>query len=256
MATIGSIARAARVLDVLADRPQGAALTDVVSQTAFTKTTAHRVLASLQEINYVFQEPATRTYRLATRLGELSRRASMIDVGAMASRGMDRLAEITEDTVFLSVPEGPVSVCVARRVGAYPIRTLTLDRGDRRPLGVGAGALALYCALPDAARQAASKVNRLWLDEYGFDADRLERSHAAFERTGYARNDGSVVSAMSAIALPILTGPGHAVAALAVGAINERMGDDRIADVILPALREEAKRLAQRMSDWEDTTDQ
>lgn len=252
VAAIGSIARASRVLDALADKHGGASLTDIVTETSFTKTTAHRVLASLQSVNFVFQDPQTRTYRLATRLGELSRRAGMIDVAAMASRGMDRLAEITEDTVFLSVPEGPVSVCVARRVGAYPIRTLTLDRGDRRPLGVGAGALALYCALPEPTRRATAKVNLAWLDEYGFDAGSLELAHSEFRRTGYACNAGAVVSAMSAVGLPIVTRRGRAVAALAVGAINERMSADRIDRIILPALRAEATRLSQRMSDWED----
>ena len=252
MAAVGSIARAARVLSSLAARPDGAALTDIVADTSFTKTTAHRVLASLQEVHYVFQEPASRSYRLGTGLGELARQARMIDMGAMATRGMQRLAQETEDTVFLSVPEGPVAVCVARHVGAYPIRTLTLDRGDRRPLGVGAGALALYCALPEEARAATRRVNRAWLAEYGFDAARLERAVQDWDRRGYALNPGSVVSAMSAVGLPVRTRRGSLVAAMAVGAITERMSEDRIATTILPALREETERLAERMSDWEE----
>ena len=114
----GSIARAARVLDALAARPTGAAVTEVVASTGFSKSTAHRVLAALQEVDYVCQDPQSRSYRLATRMGDLSRRAALIDVAAMASRGMDRLADATEDTVFLSVPEGPVSVCAARRASS------------------------------------------------------------------------------------------------------------------------------------------
>lgn len=76
LAPRGSIARAARVLDALADRPAGATLSDVVADTTFTKTTAHRVLASLQEVHFVCRDPQSRNYRLATRLGDLSRRAA------------------------------------------------------------------------------------------------------------------------------------------------------------------------------------
>lgn len=243
-AGVGSIARAAEVLDALADATDGASLADVVARTSFSKTTAHRVLAALQDVDFVFQDPATRTWRLASRLGALARSAAAIDLAGIAYRGMRRLAEATGDTVFLSVPEGPAAVCIAREVGAYPIRTLTLDRGDRRPLGVGAGALALYCALPSGVRGAVNRANAAWLAEYGYDADMLEAARAEHDRRGYALNAGGVVSAMSAVGMPVVTRSGRLVAALAVGAINERMSPERIAEVIFPALRDETARLA------------
>jgi DNA-binding IclR family transcriptional regulator len=252
---IGSIARAARVLDALAGSPDGAALSDVVGQTSFTKGTVHRVLAALQDVDYVTQDPDTRAYRLASKLGELSLKARIIDLAAMSKRGMARLADVTGDTVFLTVPEGPVAVCAARAVGAYPIRTLTLDRGDRRPLGVGAGALTLYCMMSPNARAAVNRINTAWLAEYGMTATDLEARKADFDRRGYALNAGDVVSAMSAVGVPVMTRRGHPVAALAVGAINERMTPDRIKDLILPTLLDEAARLAGRLSDWEEEKD-
>lgn len=251
-AAVGSIARAAQVLDVLADHPDGAALTEIAGCTALTKSSAHRVLSALQSVEFVTQDPESRAYRLAGRLGELSRRAGMIDVEAEARRGMARLAEATGDTVFLSMPEGPAAVCVARTVGAYPIRTLTLDRGDRRPLGVGAGALALYAAMPAQMRQRICGVNAAWLHEYGFDFKALERFKAEADRRGYAWNGGNVVAAMSAVGLPMVTRKGRLIAALAVGAINERMTDQRLEAVVLPALRAEAARLTKRLSDREE----
>ena len=250
--TVGSITRAARVLDALAQKPDGAALADVVAHTSCTKTTAHRVLSALQLVRYVAQDPLDRSYRLGGALADVSRRARLADVAAMGRRTIQRLAELTGDTVFLSVPEGAEAVCVARAVGDYPIRTLTLDRGDRRPLGVGAGALALYCAMPPERRAAVNRVNAAWLREYGFDHARLEAAQAAFVRTGYAVNAGGVVPAMSAVGLPVHARSGRLVAALAVGAINERMSGDRQRDVVLPALRSEAERLADRLSAWDE----
>jgi DNA-binding IclR family transcriptional regulator len=57
---------------------------------------------------------------------------------------------------------------------------------------------------------------------------------------------------MSAAGLPVVTRTGHLVAALAVGAINERMTEERLTQVVLPALKEEAARLTDRLSDRED----
>ena len=98
----GSIARAARVLDVLSLAPDGADLNEIVERSKFTKTTTFRVLSSLRDVDYVFQDPASRSYRLGSKLAELARVADRIDVGALAERGMTRLADMSEDTVFLS----------------------------------------------------------------------------------------------------------------------------------------------------------
>jgi len=255
-AAIGSIARAAQVLDVLADHPDGAPLTAIAGRTALNKSSTHRVLSALMSVKFVTQDPASRAYRLGLRLGDLSRRAGMIDIEAEARRSMARLAAATGDTVFLSIPEGPAAVCVARMVGDYPIRTLTLDRGDRRPLGVGAGALALYGAMPAETRQRICGINAAWLAEYGFDHDALEACKARSDARGYAWNGGNVVTAMSAAGLPLVTRRGTLVAALAVGAINERMSDQRLNEVVLPALRDEAARLTKRLSDREEGSEE
>ncbi len=249
---MGSIARAAAVLDAVAAQSAsdrgGATLSALAAITSYSKTTTHRVLGALSRVDYVHQDPETRVWRLGHHLAALSRQARRDDIAGIAGRAMRRLAEATGDTVFLSVPEGPAAVCVAREIGAYPIRTLTLEPRSRRPLGVGAGALALYAATPDAGRAAANRINAGWLGEYGISADALE---AARERTladGHALNDGQVLPEMSAVGLPILGADGRPVAALAVGAIASRMGPDRRRDLVLPALRGAVDRLAARLS--------
>jgi DNA-binding IclR family transcriptional regulator len=52
--------------------------------------------------------------------------------------------------------------------------------------------------------------------------------------------------------LPLVTRSGRLLGALAIGAINERMEEGRLEEVVLPALREEAARLTDRLSDSED----
>lgn len=245
----GSIARAARVIDVLAHANNGAGLTEIMTQSEFSKTTTFRVLAALQNVKYVFQDPENREYRLGHKFTELARTAARAHIASIAMQSMKRLADRSEDTVFLSIPEGASSICVSRSVGAFPIRTLTLDKGDERPLGVGAGSLALYCSMTDARRSAACRVNRNWLAEYGTSHEELEVKFTDFQSKGYALNRGGVVSGMSALAVPIVTAEGRLVAAMAIGAIDERMDNDRIDKLLLPMLREEATQIALRLGD-------
>ena len=249
----GSIARAARVLDVLAAMPQGASLSVIANSVKFTKTTTHRVLALLQDVGYVFQDPQTRSYHLGGKLVEMSNTAQRVDIAAYADKGLARLAELSKDTIFLSVPEGALAICIDRKTGAFPIRTLTLNKGDRRPLGVGAGSLALYCAMSDERREAICRVNQNWMKEYGtFSQEFLEAEREAFLTRGYALNNSHVVQGTRALALPVITKQGRLVASVAIGAINERMKPERIEKELLPALKQEVELLSDYLNVLEE----
>ena len=51
------------------------------------------------------------------------------------------------------------AVCVLREDGDYPLKTHVLLPGDRHPLGVGAGSLAILAALPDDEVDACLQAN-------------------------------------------------------------------------------------------------
>ncbi|MFK7751108.1 MAG: IclR family transcriptional regulator, partial [Sedimentitalea sp.] len=215
--TMGSIHRAKAVLDVLANAPLGASLSQVIAQTDFTKTTSHRTLQSLQSVHFVYQEPDTRRYFLGAAMAKLARSASLSSTASLSGRAMQRLAKVSEDTVFLSIPEGAVSICARVELGAFPIRTLTLEAGTRVPLGVGATGQALYAATPKAKRQAAAQANEAWMADFNYTPAQAEELAADFETRGYALNPSIPVPGMSAIALPIKSATGRTFAALGFG---------------------------------------
>ncbi len=74
-----------------------------------------------------------------------------------AKDALSRFAAKTGDTVFFSLREGAEIVCVDRHEGPYPIRTLLLGPGQRRPLGIGAAGMAVFALLVDGDRNAALK---------------------------------------------------------------------------------------------------
>jgi DNA-binding IclR family transcriptional regulator len=245
---VGSISRAQKVLAALTAAPLGASLTEIMAVTEFTKTTTHRVLASLQDVHYVAQDPDTRKYHLGSALAKIARTANLSELAALSRRSMRRLAEASKDTIFLSAPEGAVSICVCRELGAFPIRTLTIDTGDRVPLGVGATAQALYAMMPKSKRLAASQANASWMADFNFTPELAEERCADFHERGYALNPSTVIPGMSAVGLPIVTESGRLVAAVGIGAINDRMKLDRIESELLPVLREEAGLLADKFT--------
>ena len=146
-----SIERAACVMRVIASRnATGLRLVDISRHAKLERPTAHRILRCLIAEGMVRQDPETRHYFLGHLIFELGLAASSnFNLRDICHPSLVRLAEKTGDTVFLTIRSGYDTVCIDRKEGSFPIRTLTLDVGTRRPLGVGAGGLALLMSLPD-----------------------------------------------------------------------------------------------------------
>jgi len=150
-----------------------------------------------------------------------------------APRQMDRLAQQTGDTVYLSVRSGDQSICVARRVGSFPIKTLTLEVGDARPLGLGAGSLALLAAAEGDEFEAILSRNRGTLEQHAHhSADEVRHYCEQARRNGYSLNDGVMMPEMAAVGMVISNPSGAVCAALSVAAIRSRIQPPRRAEVI------------------------
>jgi len=247
---VKTIDRAAAVLKLLAEQPlEGWRLSDVARRLDLGKTTAHRLLNALVAVGFVEQSPDTRRYHLGFELTRLGMAARRFDIVELARPALLRLARDSGDTVFLSVPEGLEAVCVDRAVGEFPIKTLTLDVGDRRPLGVGAGSLALLAFRPADEIDEVIAAVAPKLPAFGtLDVPPVRGMVAAAREQGYAFNDGRIIRGMCALAVPVRDGQGRVVAALSIAAIEERMRPDRVA-TLAQALAREAEALSKRLTD-------
>src|SRR5262249_41827631 len=159
--------------------------------------------------------------------------ARRFDIGGVCRPELERIAKQTQDTVYLSVRSGYQSICVARYEGAFPIRTLSLNVGDRRPLGVGSGSLALLSFLSEADRQEVLDGIAAELAGYPrFSAAGIRRLVDETRRRGHSFVGGTIVPGMSAFGVPILDDHGQAVAALSVAAIDSRMSEPRLSKMV------------------------
>ena len=251
MESIQSIERAAAILTSLAaGGGNGRRLMDIAAETGLQKSTAHRILGTLIAAGLVEQDDDSGQFHLGLRLFALgvsaSNRYGLVD---LAGDAMRRLADRTADTVYLSIRSGNEAVCVDRVSGSYPIKTLTLHPGDRRPLGVGAGSLAILAWQPDPEIRRIIEANSPLLARHvNFDAATLLELAATSRRDGYAFNDRMLIPGMCAVGVPIHGQDGRPVAALSVAAIESRMQASRRADIV-DWLTSEATALGERLAD-------
>jgi DNA-binding IclR family transcriptional regulator len=247
---VQSIERAIELMRaVAASGREGRRLTDLAAQAGLSKSTTHRILLALSEARLVEQDPSSRLFFSGVGLFLLgTASAARFSIVEIARPSLVRLAEEIGDTVFLSVPVDNDWVCVDRQVGPFPIRTLTVDVGDRGPLGVGSGGLALLAFRTDDEIEATIAANDGRLASYRhFDPTGLRRFVATTRRQRYAFIDGLLVEGMSAVGVPLCDTQGRPVAALSIAAISSRLAAGKRRDIVAK-LQEHARRIEAQLT--------
>ena len=85
-------------------------------------------------------------------------------------------------------------VCIDRKTGDYPIKVFTVEIGIRRPLGVGAGSIAVLATMPDDDALAALDALQGTLQAYSGALRRgIVPAMRAARKAGYAVSDGLVL---------------------------------------------------------------
>jgi DNA-binding IclR family transcriptional regulator len=242
-----SIQKVCAVLRVLGQRSP-LRLTEIAEEAAINKATAFRILSALIEEGFVRRAGGAKTYELGEEARAMARSArNSIDVAELAQPSLLRLAARSGDTALLSVRSGLDALYVARAVGTHPLQPNYLQIGSRRPLGVGAGSLALLSWLPDAELEAIIEIIVPRLANWPRVTARLLRERVAAARThGHTLLVDAAYRGMGGIGVPVRDEAGAVIAALSIGAATDRV-TEREAE-LADWLKREAKALLRAMA--------
>lgn len=214
---------------------RGLPLTELASRAGFPHPTAHRILRQLTQENLALHSKETRRYTLGPLAFELGVAGStMYDIRDICQPQMDALVEATGDTAYLVVRSGFDAVCMHRREGSFPIRALVLEVGSRRPLGVGAGGLAILSAIEEEERLRIIERVAPALPGFGqLDAHALALACEKARAEGKAVIRNRVSLGVTAVGVHFRDSLGQAVGALSVAALSQRMGPQRVEQIDL-----------------------
>ncbi|MGE4370268.1 MAG: IclR family transcriptional regulator [Burkholderiaceae bacterium] len=227
---VGSVARALQLLQLLAAQNSGGVrFTDLCEMAGLSQGTAHRLLRTLIEANFVEQNYVSRRYHLGSAFLELGTVAgNQENLQETAEPRLRELALVTGDTVFMVIRSGLDSLCIARVDGSNTVKALTMSVGARRPLGYGAGALTLLSFSPDAERKDLIRRLSYRVNRYSeLHPDRLQPAIEEVRRQGFAYIEGTILKAMATISVPLLDSNDTIVAAISVAATIRRMSEPR-----------------------------
>lgn len=201
-------------------------LVDVQRELGLARPTAHRILRALSDYGLAVRDDVSRRYRLGQEAAVLgwSVTSRSYDLRELCQDAMYALAEDTGDTVMLVVRSGFDSVCIDRKSGTNPIKVFTVEVGTRRPLGVGAGSIALLACLPDEEVRSILSSRRARQTGYPVaPAQTVLRAIREARTHGYAVSDGTAMQGVRGIAVAICDYRDMSVGAIGIAATAERL---------------------------------
>ena len=156
-----AIGRATEILRVVARiQRSGATLANVCRATNLSRSTAFRMLRSLTEERLLEYDADAHRYYIGPLAYELGLAAQgQADLIASWRERIERIALRTGLTTYLVARSDSEVVCLATAQGSGVIRAVPLTIGQRLPLGVGAGSLAILSSLDDAEVEGILSAN-------------------------------------------------------------------------------------------------
>ena len=239
-----NIARTCLILEVLANSgKKGLRLTDVMQKTNLKKTVVHRALAGLVCHGLASFDEKSSLYFIGDRIfGWTEKAKERFGLAERVKPYLRSLADDLEDSCVFCIMRGDEMICYARAEGSFPIRTLTLNVGSRRPLGVGSGSLAIAAFLPEERLAELMVTRREDRQYFNVDDAHVLRCVADTRKLGYALHEGLFAKDMAGLGVPVRNSSGEVVASIAINALRSRMEADR-RELLVARMRLEVSRI-------------
>lgn len=228
---IESVENAARVLLMLRSQ-RVLRVAEVAAQLGIARSSAHRMLTTLQSQGLLRQEPSTRGYEAGPQLVQIG--VAVIgasDLRAEARPSLERLCQEIGETVHLIVLDGTTTVFLDGVEGRYAIRAAERT-GDRSPAHASAAGKVLLASLTlEQLRERYAGTRLQGGTDHAVTSRRaLEDDLEHVREQGYALNLGESEIGLHAVAAPVRDAAGGVRAALSISGPSVRLTEERLVE--------------------------
>lgn len=231
------------------DRPEWG-LSELARQLKLSKAIVHRIVATLEDQRFLARKDGR--YALGPAILDLSSvLLNSIDLREVARPVMKRLADQTDESVFMTILSGDRSVCV-EKVDSRQRMRLTLDIGGHYPLHAGASNKVLLAFLPEEEQERIlTQPLKAFTERTPRDPAQLREELKAIRQAGWCASTGELTPHAAAIAMPLRDAGGEVVGALSVSGPESRMQDK---EGMVELLQRAADEIAEALVSWQSIT--
>jgi DNA-binding IclR family transcriptional regulator len=232
-ASLKTVNRALDVLLLFNEEHPEWSVAELSQALSLHRSIVYRILSTFEQRGIVTKRDTRGRYRLGLKLVELANivLASM-DLRQVAHSAMERLVRETSESAFLTVVSEDESVCIHKIESSQRVR-VTLTIGGRYPLYAGASNKLLLAYLPtEKTDEIIAKGLKQLTPDTITDPDRLREDLAKIQSQGWVFSVGELTPGVAAIATPLRDSNREVIAALSIGGLATRFGENRLQTLI------------------------
>lgn len=241
------VTKCAKVMDIVSHARRPVAFSDIIEQTGFVKSSAHRILAVLQSEDMIDYDKPTRTYRIGSRLNDWARSSwRRVDLQQLASEVMHTLSEETGMNTALSVLDRD-TILYLRTQDIVQYRYAS-HAGDHAPLhstAAGKVFLAFMNTRQQAETLAEMKFEKL-TENTTLTSDMLTGQLDQVRIDGFAKAIGEEQLVVTGIAAPIFGIEDKVTACLSLWSLHEHASTEDVI-ALAPKLLKATQQISEQL---------
>ena len=245
---IQSIGRALDILEVLAAQKDGLGITAIAKKTELSKSTAHRIAATLVERGYVEHDAASGGYRLGLKYIEIA--SFYINSLELQTEARPFLRELTSQlglTAHLGVLDAHEVVYV-EKLDVFPGVRLYSQIGLRVPAYCSSLGKCLLSGLSSEGLETvmANCTYERFTDRTIPSLKDLKKHLRQVREQGWAMDNEEYEIGHRCVGAPILDYRGDVIAAVSASGPMASLGDERL-PLVVETVRASALQISQRL---------
>jgi IclR family pca regulon transcriptional regulator len=240
---VQSFARGLGVIRAFTAEAPAQTLTEVAARTGLDRAGARRILLTLAQLGYVYQEG--RLFRLTARTLDLGYAyLSTTPLWNLAEPVMEQLVAEVHESCSIAVLDGTEMVYILR-VPTSKIMSINLGIGSRLPSWCTSMGRVLLSGLPEARVDAilAGSEIRAYTRHTVTDPGELKKAIAQARTQGYAAVSQELEEGLCSVAVPLTDRAGNVIAAMNISGNAGRVSLAQMTRKMLPHLQAAAERI-------------
>jgi IclR family acetate operon transcriptional repressor len=230
--SIQSVDRALSLLEALAEAGGEASLTDLSRRTCLNVSTCHHLLSTLVNWGYVAKVPGRRSYALGARVLYLGHAClRQVDLPRRAQAHIDRINEVTGESVHLAILQSESVVTVVKREARHAVRVDTgmVGRSDAPHATASGKAMIAWLPEDQIRRMVPPNAMKRFTDKTIVDFDALIEELRHVRRNGVAIDREEFQPGVICVGSAIRDHGGAVVGAISASAPAMRVTEEHLA---------------------------
>lgn len=234
---IAVIEKAVKAMDALLPAADGLTPTEVAAEIGTNRSTAFRLLTSLEQCGLLDRDRSTGRYHLGMKLLQYgSAVRSGLPIIRASESTIANLRDETRQSVFLAVRDGWGARCLSRLPGPE-VDVVSWSTGEWLPMHVGAAPQALMSAMSDAEIDRYLAENSDWHTLQGDrTADDIREGVALIRQRGWALNVEGLTQGVASLGAVVFNRSGTPVCAISVAGLERHYTGPRLSQTAAAVL--------------------